>query len=994
MVDFVHLHVHTIHSLLDGMCAPKVLAQRCRELGLGACAITDHGHMGGVIAGYKELKKEGVRAIVGMEIDVDGHHLVLLARDLDGYKNLMTTATLVARGPVTLAQIPAPGLCVLTACVRGSVPRALLAGGDGRAEIDALVAHFGPENVGVEIQITSGPHPRLNDALRSLARGRGLRTVLTNDVHYPRAEDAEAQNMLMALRQGRRIGDPRLFQHPAPVYYLKSAEEMAALGDHEALDGALWFADRCRLKLDLGHPDLPKFADDERALVVDLARAGLKARGLTGSEYRQRLDRELSVITDMGFSGYFLIVHEFVNWARANGVPVGPGRGSGAGSLVAYALHITDLDPLVHGLVFERFLNPERVSMPDFDIDFGQTLRDRVIDHVAEKYGREHVAQIATYSTLNPKSAIKDVAKALGMPFAEVNDYTSIIPTALRAHDEDEEALEPWDLAMSHAPELVARGRRDPEYARLLTIAHSLTGCCRQTGKHAGGVVIGRRPITDYTPLTAEGLTQYDMKSVEAAGLVKFDFLGVKTLNVIDRAAREAHVDVSVVGLDDDGVYESLSRGRTWGVFQLESPGMTSLCRQIEPTRFEDLGDIVALYRPGPKESGMLDEFVARRRGQSPVDYLHPLLEPVLKSTWGTIVYQEQVMDIARVLAGYTMGGADLLRRAMGKKLPEEMHAQRRTFVDGCRAHDIDGELANKLFDSIDYFCGYSFNKAHSAGYALIAYHTAWLKLHHPLEFTAALLSSECGNVEVIARYVREARVQGLKILAPDVNVSSADFVVDDGAVRWGLGAVSGLGEVLVAQLVANGPYASFWDLGARGGLNTRGLEALVDSGACDGLGPDRASMRASVSRALGERKRPRGPGLFVDLEPEFVHVSEFRIEDLETREFGALGTYLVHHPAARVDIDTWPTPSTYTGGGGCVAGVIVDVDRRRRKRDLAPWARVTIEDTRGHMDLILMPDEFVKFEDHLVIGSVVFVDGRLRDGFHVDRIRNRKEIP
>ena len=989
MTDFAHLHLHTTYSFLDGFVRPKGLGKVCRERGITACAVTDHGHMGGALRVYTDLKKAGVKPILGMEAWVGSGHLVLLARDSVGYDNLRHLASVHAHGPLTMSQIAerADGLYALTACVLGHVPAALRARDPDKAIkiLNQLIRVFGPENVGVELQF-HGPMASLCPQLSELAQTAGVDIVAPNDVHYLDEKDAGDQGVLMAIRQGLRLDDPRLFQHPSPDYWLKSANDMYSgqgLLFRRALDNTLKVAERCNVELTLGKPDLPTFADDEDRVLSNLARDGLKARGLASGEYPQRLVHELAVIQDMGFSGYFLIVQDFCNWAREHGVAVGPGRGSGPGSLVAYVLGITDLDPIEHRLFFERFLNPERVSMPDFDIDFAQCGRQLVIDYVRERWGQDRVGQIATYMTLGPKAAIKDVAKVMGIPFQEINALTKVIPTSIRARTLEEEEMSPFDLAMTHAPDLVQRAEDDGLYSRLLATARNLTGCCRQTGKHAGGVVIGRLPLDHYTPMTADGRTAYDMKDVEAAGLVKFDFLGVKTLDVIDIASRDVGVDPRRLPMDDAAVYDSLCHGHNWGVFQIESPGMTKMCGDLVPTCFDDIVAAVALYRPGPKESGMLDDFIERKHGRQEVDYPHPLVEDVLKDTWGTIVYQEQVMQVAQILAGYTLGGADILRRAMGKKIAEEMHAQRRVFVDGCVKNGVDEELASVIFDAIEKHAAYSFNRSHSAGYALISYQTAWLRHHHPAEFTAALLTIECDDKDVFARYVREARTRGVEFLPPDVNESEAGFRVQNGLVRWGLGAIKGLGEAHLPTLVSERPYADFYDLARRSGLTSQALKILVSVGACDRFDDSRARLMASITPAMGGQRQgqlERASGqmdMGLTVEQSLVDSEPMPMEQRLEDERRALGVYITGHPAESI---VGTTPSSFAVGDKKVSGVIVDVFERVAKISGKRWARVKIEDAETHMSLIFFPDAFALHEDKLVVGGSLMFKGHVND--------------
>jgi len=749
------------------------------------------------------------------------------------------------------------------------------------------------------------------------------------------------QNILMSIRGGH--------SHPAPEYWLKPQIECPDLG------ATLELADSCRpLDLVLGKPDLPPFCDDDDSRLADNAASGLRSRGRHGDpEYRSRLEFELSVIRDMGYSGYFLIVEDFVSWSRANGVAVGPGRGSGAGSLVAWCLGITDLDPIVNGLFFERFLNPERVSMPDFDIDFSQGRRRDVIDYVSGRWGADRTGQIATYMSLHPKSAIKDVARVMGIPFQEINDLTSEIPTTIKPKTLEEESMSEFDLALSYAPELA----NSPAFVELLDISRKLTGCLRQTGKHAGGVVIGRLPLRNYTPTTDDGRTQYDKDDVEDAGLVKFDFLGVKTLDVIEQASKEVGVDIRTIPIDDDDVYKMIAGGDTWGLFQVESRGMTEMCLDMQPTRFEDITAAVALYRPGPMESGMLESYISRKRGIEPVVYSHPALEEVLEETYGTIVYQEQVMQCARLLAGYTLGGADILRRAMGKKKPQEMEKQRQIWLDGCKKNGIDEKLSLDIFESIAKFAGYGFNKSHAAAYALITYQTAWLKFHHRLEFIAALFTIESRNIEKLADYVRSARNDGVVVLGPDVNESEIRFTVVGVEIRWGLGAVKGLGDACLQGIVDGQPYRDVYDLAARSGATKSVVKVLIESGACDRWHGNRSDMIASLDSAFKSKKRTDRRGqmsiIGVDM-PETVYPDtgmENGAKRIE-REHELLGVYVSGHPATGIDVTT---PGTYDGGME-VTGLVVDVHERRTRKGQM-MATVVIEDAEGRsMPIVIFP--------------------------------------
>lgn len=992
MSDFSHLHLHTTYSFLDGMVRTKELGKRCAELGMSSCAVTDHRHMGSALSVYASLKDAGVKPILGMEIDTKSHgHLVVLARNGEGYDNLREMATRQQRGPLDYGDLVElrEGLIFNTACVGNHIAGACARGDMDRArdKLAGLMMGMTSDQVYLELQPTAGPHLRANSGLQELAREFHMRCVVTNDVHYLHPEQHRAQNVLMSIRQGKRRGEGH--QHPAPVYYLRSGEEMKAACMSagialEHLATTMDVAEMCNVELELDKPDLPPFSEDDEKLFADKCWQQLKARGLDSKEYRDRLQTELDVIIDKGFPGYYLIVQDFTNWAREHGCMVGPGRGSGAGSLAAYVLGITDLDPIEHKLFFERFLNPERKSMPDFDIDFMQAKRGEVINYVVEKWGREHTGQIATYMALHPATAIKDTARVLGLPYGEVNELTKPIPNTLKAHTPEEEAMSEWELAMTYAQDLVKRAQVDEEYRELLDIAKQLIGCYRQTGKHAGGVVIGRLPLTAYTPLTEDSRTQYDMKDVERAGLVKFDFLGLKTLDVIQKAADDAGVDIRSLELNDPDVYKMIADGNTWGLFQVESPGMTTMCLELKPDRFDDIVAAVSLYRPGPMESGMLASFIKRKHGLEEVEYAHPDLEPALKDTYGTFVYQEQVMQAAQALAGYSLGGADNLRRAMGKKKPEEMAKQRSVFVDGCLANNIDRQLADELFDAIEKFAGYGFNRSHAAAYALITYQTAWLKLYKPLEFAAALLTIESGDLEKLAKYVRCVRSSKIRVLPPDVNMSEVGFTVEGDAVRWGLGAIKGVGEAMLPDIIRGQPYTDLYDLAERSGLPRAALKTLVDAGACDRFHGCRESMRQALTSAVKRGKKAKAAdisgqtsmfGSVVETQVSYPDVQD-NPGDLGD-EYKVLGSFVSGHPAAGLDVSR---PS-YLNDPSEVTGVVVDIFVKRAKKSGRNWAKVTIEDEEESMPVILFPDDWDAIGANFKVGDLTTFYGYKKEG-------------
>ncbi|MCC7075260.1 MAG: DNA polymerase III subunit alpha [Deltaproteobacteria bacterium] len=1095
--DFAHLHLHTQYSFLDGAIRIKDLIKRAGELKMGAVAVTDHGNMFGAVDFYQQAKAAGIKPILGMEAYVTGvvgdtlhtdkvkehFHLVLLAENDTGYANLKRLSSRAfidgkyyfPRVDKHLLREHREGLIATTACLGGEVGRTIAAGDHDKAlaVIRTLKDIFGPRHLFLEVQPNGiDKQERVNAQLAQFARDEGLELVATNDCHYVKREQHEAQNILMAIRQQLPWGDPKLHKHETDAFYIRSGEEMWALLKSDfarAFENACEIAKRCNVTLTLGKYFLPPFPipaeyADEPAYLGDRALQGLEKRfgelpyAVDRDRYRARLQTELECIIKMGFAGYFLIVQDFINWSKGNNVRVGPGRGSGAGSLVAYALRITDLDPIPYNLLFERFLNPERVSMPDFDVDFMQERRGKVIEYVAGKYGRERVGQIATYAGLNPKSAIKDVARTLGISFTEVNELTKPMPLLIDGKKPD------FDKALEFAPKLKELAASDERYRKVIDVARSLEGLYRQAGMHAGGVVIGEKPLVEYVPLFSgnnnELVTQFDKDKVEAAGLVKFDFLGLKTLDVIESAeaiinarierenqlppeqrerAVKAHphalrvpnrkagdlipkLVVDLLHLDEDKVYKLIAAGDTAGVFQVESSGMRDMCRKLKPTCFEDIVAGVALYRPGPMEAGMLDDFIDRKHGRKKVEYPHPLLETVLQPTYGTFVYQEQVMQAAQVLGGFTLGGADLLRRAMGKKKKEEMEKQKGAFVSGCAKNDISAQKAGDIFDTIEKFAGYGFNKSHSAAYALITYQTAYLKCFYPIEFMAALLTTEVSSTDNVVKYIHEARAHGIEVLPPDVNISgksfSVDYSVDEalrtrrkhrtttyGRIRFGLSAVKGLGDAaLEAILEARdkvGRCTSLYQFleELSGKLNSKMLEVLIKSGALDGFGRPRRQLFESAERALEvatqkRKEKESGQTSLFDMlgggggaaAPEiYVDVGEWPINEKLQHEREAVGFYLSGHPLDRyVDdakkLGAMPTvelAQARHNSEAAIVGIVASLKEKKLKTGDGRWAIVTLEDTFGQAEVLCFSRVYEAAEALLKDGAPVLVKGR-----------------
>ncbi|HWP34449.1 MAG TPA: DNA polymerase III subunit alpha, partial [Thermodesulfobacteriota bacterium] len=924
---FVHLHLHTQYSLLDGANKLDALFARIVALGQPAVAMTDHGNLFGAVDFYTRAQEAGVKPIIGCELYLapgsrfdrapakgtyeGAFHLTVLAMNEAGYRNLCRLVTAAhlegfyykPRVDRELLWQHHEGLIVLSGCLNSELSQALVRGDlEGALRLaGAYRERFDDGRYFLELQPNRIPdQAKVNAGLLEIHRRTGIPLVATNDCHYLVREDAESHDVLLAIQTGKTLNDPTRWRFGYDDFYVKSGEEMAAHFRDlpEAIANTLAIAERVSLTLAFGRYAFPRFdTPDGESLERYLeraARAGLEARLVQialrrGTDvehlrplYLPRLEYELATITKVGFAGYFLIVADFINEAKRRGIPVGPGRGSAAGSLVAYALGITDLDPIEHKLLFERFLNPERVSMPDIDVDFCMDRRDEVIEYVCQKYGRDRVAQIITFGSLQARAAIRDVGRVLDLPYGEVDRIAKLVPNVLNIT---------LDEALEQEPRLRELAARDATVGKLIAHARAIEGLFRHASVHAAGVVISDRPLVEHLPLyrgtKGELVTQFAMNDVERIGLVKFDFLGLKTLTVLDRACRLVKasrgetVDLQLLPLDDPQTYALLARGDTTGVFQLESSGIRELAVRLKPERFDDIVALLSLYRPGPLESGMVDDFIRRRHGRTPVSYPLPQLEPVLKDTYGVIVYQEQVMQIAQVVASYSLGEADLLRRAMGKKKPEEMAAQRTRFVEGAVRNGVSAEKARAIFDLMEKFAGYGFNRAHSAAYALITYQTAYLKAHYRPEFMAALLTCDMGDTDKVIRYLADCRDAGIAVLPPCVNASEAEFTVVGGAIRFGLAGVKNVGTQAVESILearrAGGPFTDLFDFCERVDLrrvNRRVIEALIKCGAFDSLGAPRAALLASLDRAMEagvarQREREMGQAtLFAALGP------------------------------------------------------------------------------------------------------------------------------
>jgi DNA polymerase III subunit alpha len=1051
---FVHLRLHTEFSLLDSVVRVPQLIAAVAASGMPAVAVTDQHNVFAMVKFYREALKGGVKPIVGVDLLVreegerrEPTRLTLLCQNPTGYRNL---AQLISRAYLEgqergvprlrrewLSAAGVDGLIALSGALEGDVGRALVNGHE--PEADAALRRWQdlfPERFYLELQRLGRPFEEayVAGAVRLAAR-RAVPVVATNDVRFLSAAQFESHEARVCIHDGALLADPARVRRYSRQQYLRTPAEMAALfvDVPEALANSVEIARRCSLQLNLGEVRLPQYpvpaGVSTEQLLREQAARGLAQRLAAGlaaapAAYHARLERELDVICQMGFAGYFLIVADFIGWARAHGVPVGPGRGSGAGSLVAYSLGITALDPLKHDLLFERFLNPERVSLPDFDIDFCMEGRDRVIDYVAGKYGRERVSQIITYGTMAAKAVVRDVGRVLGMSYGYVDRIAKLIPFELGITLEG---------ALEKEPELKRLYQDEDEVRNLIDLARSLEGLTRNAGMHAGGVVIAPSVLTDFCPLYCDAaggslVTQFDKDDVEAAGLVKFDFLGLRTLTIIDRAVAtinqlragrgEGALDIGAIAMDDPQTYELLKSGRTTAVFQLESRGMKDLIRRLQPDCFEDIVAINALFRPGPLQSGMVEDFISRKHGRSdaPIDYLHPELAPILKPTYGVILYQEQVMQIAQLLAGYTLGSADLLRKAMGKKKPEEMAQQRSVFMAGAAARGVRLQLAQHIFDLMEKFAGYGFNKSHSAAYALLSYQTAYLKAHYPAEFMAAVLSADMDHTDKVVTLIKECGDLGLTVLPPDVNASRYEFAAAGTAgIRYGLGAVRGVGagavEALLLGREAHGAYSSLEDLCRRLDLqkvNRRVLEALLRSGSLDSLGANRATLmdRLGAAVQLGDqstrareagqddlfggpagRERPGAPALVSAAE-----LGEWSEAVRLAGERETLGLYLTGHPLGRFEaglprfvthrigdlVSDRPVAGLEPGrfGGGravTVAGLIDEVKKR------GPRVLATLDDRTGRIEVLLFEETYRRHRELITKDALVLIEGLLR---------------
>ncbi len=1053
-MSFVHLHVHTEFSLLDGACRITELVKRVKELGQSAVAITDHGVMYGVVDFYKACKAAGVKPIIGCEVyvaprsrtdrvheyDAEARHLILLCKNEVGYRNLcfLDSAAFTEgfyikpRIDKQLLREHAEGLIALSACQSGEVPRLILAGNYEAAKAAALEMRelFGADGYYLELQDHALPRdPEINQGLLRIHQETGIPLVVTNDAHYLRREDAQMQDTLMCIQMGKTVDDPNRLKMETQELYVKSAEEMAALfPDYpQAVENTQKIADACNLEFRFGVHHLPEFKlpegyDDGDAYFQKLCEEGFARRYPDApAAYRERLTYEMGVIRQMGFVDYFLIVSDFIGYAKGRGIPVGPGRGSAAGSMVAYCMKITDVDPMKYSLYFERFLNPERVTMPDIDIDFCIRRRQEVIEYVQDKYGADHVAQIVTFGTMAARGAIRDVGRALNIPYADVDAVAKQVPSTLHITLDD---------ALKLSKQLKDSYEGDERIRTLIDTARAIEGMPRHASTHAAGVVITRRPVVDYVPLAKNDesvVTQYVMTTLEELGLLKMDFLGLRNLTILDDtvklvAAKQPGFTLADIPDSDPEVFRMLSDGRTSGVFQMESAGMTGVCVGLKPQNIEDITAIIALYRPGPMDS--IPRFIACKHNPDKVKYKTPLLEPILSVTYGCIVYQEQVIEIFRKLAGYTLGQADMVRRAISKKKRAQIEQERKSFVygdsdrgiTGCVNRGVPEQTAQDIYDEIEAFAEYAFNKAHAVSYAIVAYQTAWFKYHYTKEYMAALLTSVLDSSEKVAEYIAECKECGIPLLPPDINESGADFTVSGDHIRFGLVAVKGVGRGFINAVLAEreqaGAFSSFPDFCQRlfdADLNKRVLENLIKCGAFDSMGVYRSQLLdvcESVVDQIAQTRRKNLEGQFdlfggggdVTESAPAMHLKnlpEYSRSQLMRMEKETTGLYLTGHPmdeyrdlakrfqAAPIggvlsDFEQESGPSAYRDGQRLTLAGVVTASKTKTTRNNTLMAYVTLEDDTGSLEMLVFARVLAECGPYLKENMPILAEGRI----------------
>lgn len=1040
---FVHIHNHTEFSLFDGLSRIKDMVSRAKELGMPAIAITDHGNMYGAIKLYKEAKKQGIKPIIGCEVYLTKgsrfehktgererlYHLILLAKNLTGYQNLVKIVSKAytegennyhkPRADHALLEEYHEGIIALSACIEGEIPRQILDYDEegARKSLEWYLSVFGRENFYLEIQNHGLPEEaKVRSVFKKWAQEYGVKVVATNDFHYVYKEDAPAQEVKLCISTGSTLNDPNHFRFSNEEFYLKSREEMELLFADipESLDTTLEIADKCNLELTFGAHHMPDFPVPEgettKSYLRQLCEAAIpRVYGQNRPDIQERLEYELGIIDSMGFNAYFLIVWDYVRFAREHDILVGPGRGSAAGSIVAYLLGITGLDPLKYHLLFERFLNPERVTMPDIDMDFCYEKRGMVIDYVSQKYGADHVAQIITFGTLGAKAVLRDVGRVMDISIPETTRIVKMVPVELGIT---------LTKAMEMNRELKAEYENNQQVRQMIDYGLRLEGLARHSSTHAAGIVISANPVDDYVPLqySKEGFltTQYDKDLIEELGLLKMDFLGLRTLTVIGdaleliRKNRGIDIDINQIPLDDEKACRLLCDGDTSGVFQMESTGITSLVKDLAPKHFEDLIPLVALYRPGPLGSGMVSDFIQGCHGEKTIEYLHPLLEPILKDTFGVILYQEQVMQIASVMGGFTFGQADLLRRAMGKKKEDVLLAQRETFLAGTDKNGIDREIANKIFDLMVYFSGYGFNKSHSAPYAYVAYQTAYLKAHYRPEFMAATMTSFMRDTEKLSYYIGECRHHGVAVLTPDINISERGFSVQGEAIRFGLSGVRNVGdnaiEAILREREKGGPFSSLVDFCSRIDLRAVGKrvqESLIKCGAMDSFGHARAQLMEVLPQAMsigslrnkdiqsgqmGLFDMDEGPSVSEDI--QYPDIPEWPTDMILAMEKEYNGFYISGHPLDKyeeemkklspISVFFQEDSLQYDGREVTVGGIILSLREILTRRN-DKMAIIQIEDFGNTIEVILFPNVYRSCAALIQTDTPVVVRGRLQ---------------
>lgn len=1050
MSDFIHLHLHSQYSMLDGAIKIDDLISQIQEFNMPAVAVTDHGNLFGAYEFYEKATAAGVKPIIGCEVYITptlsldkpsegrNYHLTVLCMNETGYKNLSNAVTKgyfegFYRRPRIDHRIlsdHSEGLIVLSGCLNSELSRALFEKDMKEAEkLASMYREIFDDRYYLEVQATGLPEQKvINKKLRDIGKKLNIPLVATNDCHFLKKEDSRPHDALLCIQTGTVLSDEKRFRFVGDQYFLKSKDQMMEdlRGYEDAIERTAEVAQRCDFHFETGGYRFPEFTPPEGKTLEEYIRElsenklieRLNELGIDDEikeVYGKRLDYELEIICQMGFPGYFLVVADFINFAKNKNIPVGPGRGSAAGSLVAYVLGITEIDPLAHNLLFERFLNPERVSMPDIDVDFCTEGRDEVIRYVIDKYGEDKVAQIGTYGTMSAKAVIKDVGRVLGIPYGEVDKVSKLIPSFRGKVFNIEESIK-------QVPQLREMIEQSPALQELVELAKPLENMVRHSSTHAAGVVIANKPLADYIPLYRgakdETVTQFDMNSVEKLGYVKFDFLGLKTLTVINKAVSfirqnrdngRSDFDINRITLDDERVYSLLSTGITRGVFQIESAGMRELLTRLKPTCFEDIVALLALYRPGPLDSGMVDEFIKRKNGGK-VSYPHPLLRDILSETYGLFVYQEQIMQTASEVADYSLGEADLLRRAMGKKKPEEMKAQKERFISGAVNKGLTKKKARELFDTMEKFAEYSFNKSHSTAYALLTYQTAYLKTYFPAEFMAALMSNEISNTDKVVSSITECKKTGIEVLAPDVNESMSGFTPVDGKIRFGLSAVKNVGESVVSAIIGTrekeGQFRSIFDFCERvesRKLNRRTFESLIKCGAFDSLEPNRARLFESMDRlieytAMKQNSSPEGQHSLFSIDdsvsvPSLSDVENWSENEILKNEMDMLGFYVTSHPMAKYAdelssrIDTESLNEITDKTDIRIAGVVRSLDVKHTKSGSGIFGNLVLEDMKGSVEVIIFNDLLRKslhiledkVEPVIVRGTVERTDDRLK---------------